>query len=283
MAEGLNQDIAVLEEEVVSESVGEESLEEVYVEGEEAEAVVEAEEEIPEEAKEMLNPKQKPRTQKRIVNLIKDKTGLTKENEALSQKLEQAMADLGTLKEAEQRRTHKETTQEATLKMTDIQERRRAAYEEGDLDKINSIDMEFMQMAQQSQAATNNVNNVDPEEYFKNNNNWYRQEGADIGLKKTRYAQGLSSEVFTESKYSHLSASQKCDLISKKTNDAFKENPYRQAAPTDGVTTVMVPKNKIVVTKDHIDQVKSMFPGKDRNFLIKKAKELLEEEKKEQR
>jgi len=275
----LSTDISEQKEKPTNENLKPENEDVVIVDDDDDAIIEESEEyeendskkeEIPEEAKGLIRDNMRNKTKKRIIGLVKDVTDLKKSLEDKDRKIEELI-------NAEKRRTYKETEVELNSKLNDIKEKRKSAYESGDYDKLNELDIELMRIGQQA-PVIKRQENINPDEYFGSKNPWYRNKGIDIDLKKTRYAIGLSNDIEHDPQYAHLTATQKLDEVAKMTNDAFKSNPYRRSAPTDGITTERQNKDDVVITRDHIEEVKLMYPGKERSFYIKKAKELLKEE-----
>jgi hypothetical protein len=218
------------------------------------------EEELPDEAKEMIRPNMKNKTQKRIVNLVRD-------NKELKERLARIEA-------SEKQRVQKETKLESDTRMQELMERHKEAFEDGDYDAATKINFEIMQAAQNNQLNPNQQSNVNPDKYFSQNNSWYNNSNSDPGLKKTRYAKSLSAEIELDQRYSSWTIEQKLDEVSRQTNAAFKTNAFRDQSPTEGVTRSQVNKNSVSVTKSDISMVKQMYGDLPQNELIKIAREL---------
>jgi len=140
--------------------------------------------EIEEESTE--KPKKVHRSFKRITKLIEN-------NKELKSKLEELESKFSFLSEAEKSRSTKETSSLNEMRLQDITQKQKEAFESGDFDSVTKLNLELMKL-----------NNSVPDKqtiYFKGKNPWYNNSSLDPGRKKTLYAKALSTELMNDPQY----------------------------------------------------------------------------------
>ena len=158
-------------------------------------------EDIPEEAKKIINPKMKKKTQKRITGLIKDKGELSRTVEALKKEIE-------SLKSKENYRSQKEINSENEVTLNQIRQDMKKATEEGNDEAFVKAQEAMVLHLQKSQSNPSVVDTPEQTEaYFKSKNPWYGVEQA-----KTYAARQISNEVYSDPNLSHLSNEINLDL-----------------------------------------------------------------------
>ena len=130
-------------------------------------------ENIPLEAADQISPTMKPKTQKRITELVKrghEKDSVIKEKEDRIKELESRMASVES-KTNEREVKEGQAIAEATL--ANLQKQREEAFEEQDFKKANELDLHIYKAAAQVNKLP--IDDFDVVKYFKEKNNWYGQ------------------------------------------------------------------------------------------------------------
>ena len=204
-------------------------------------------------------PKKEGRAKKRIQQLVNQK----KEKDVAIETLQR---ELEILKQKTAEREKKEAEIEYTAKINNIKEKKKAAFEAGDYDLVTDLDEQYSNIIQSYRPPQ--TAEVDPEKYFSSQNAWY-----GVDMKRTYVARQISNEVFSNPDYQNLGQKEKLDIVSKKTDTLFRENPYRATSPTDGAGSA--PPAKIVrITRDELELVRRMYPGESSDETKKRAIEL---------
>ncbi len=224
-------------------------------------------ENIPLEAADQISPTMKPKTQKRITELVKrghEKDSVIKEKEDRIKELESRMASVES-KTNEREVKEGQAIAEATL--ANLQKQREEAFEEQDFKKANELDLHIYKAAAQVNKLP--IDDFDVVKYFKEKNNWY---GVDI--KKTMAADGIDRKVFNDAKYSNLSQREKLDEVARQTNSMFNDNPHSNSSPTDGAPISRPSKNTIYITQSDYAYLQKAHPEKSEKELLDLGKRL---------
>ena len=215
-------------------------------------------EEIPEEAKKLINPKMKNKTQKRITGLIKDKGELSRTVESLQKEIE-------ALKSKESHRSQKEMTSQNELDLKKIRQDMKKASEDGDDEAFVRAQEAMMRQLQSSPQANTTVSDPQQaEEYFKSKNPWFGVEKA-----KTYAARQINHEVYSDPALSHLSDHQKLDEIARRTNamPEFQKNPYQSSVSGEAPSTIgRRNSNVITITRSELEHARSVAGTIDPNM-----------------
>lgn len=252
-----NEEIEVVIED--DEENAEEEIEE-EIENDEEEAIEEAIEEEKEEDKK--EDKKEPPQGKRG-SAKKRITQLVKKTHDLERRLEELMA-----KDAS--RSQKENDEDLDKKYSYIVEQRQKAMDEGDSKKLTEFDLQLMSLAQSNPSILNNAssgNKFDIEGYFQQKNSWYNKDS-----KKTLAARSIHQDVQGDSYWAKRPIEDQLDEVAKRTNELFRNNPYKKSSPSEGVSSAR-PTKTITVTKSQLKFMDLSYPNLSRQERIKKLRE----------
>ena len=224
-------------------------------------------EDVPEEAKKIINPKMKNKTQKRITGLIKDKGELNRTVEALKKEIE-------SLKSKENYRSQKEISSENEVTLNQIREDMKKATEEGNDEAFVKAQEAMVLHLQKSSQSTPSVVDTpeQTEAYFKSKNPWYGVEQA-----KTYAARQISNEVYSDPNLSHLSNEQKLDEVARRTNSLpeFQKNPYQTSVSGEAPSTIgRKNSNTITITRAELESARVIARTIDPNMPEKDIKKM---------
>tara|TARA_R110002012_G_scaffold195411_1_gene363634 strand:+ start:332 stop:1171 length:840 start_codon:yes stop_codon:yes gene_type:complete len=223
-------------------------------------------EDIPEEAKKIINPKMKKKTQKRITGLIKDKGELSRTVESLKKEIE-------SLKSKENYRSQKEINSENEVTLNQIRQDMKKATEEGNDEAFVKAQEAMVLHLQKSQSTPSVVDTPEQTEaYFKSKNPWYGVEQA-----KTYAARQISNEVYSDPNLSHLSNEQKLDEVARITNSLpeFKKNPYQTSVSGEAPSTIgRKNSNTITITRAELESARVIARTIDPNVSEKDIKKM---------
>lgn len=222
---------------------------------------------IPVEAADQMTSSMRPRTQKRITDLVKkghEKDNLIKEKEDRIKELESRME---TVESKANEREVKEGRVRAEAALANLQKQRKEAYEDQDFDKLNELDLSISQAS----AQVNNASPVgfDSKKYFSENNEWYNKD-----QKKTKVAERINDEIWNDPKFTHFTPQQKLNEVARQTNNMFDENPHSNSSPTDGAPIHRPSKNTVYITESDYSYLEKAHPNKSRNELLQLGKKL---------
>lgn len=223
---------------------------------------------VPLEAAEMIKPSMKPKTQKRITELVKKGHENARTIEEKDQKIKDLEDRIGRVESKATERETQETRVRAEATLAHLQTQRKEAYEEQDWDKINALDLQINQ-------AAGNINNAaqagfDSKKYFATNNDWY---GTD--QKKTKVAERINDEIWNDAKFSHFTAQQKLDEVARQTNALFSSNPHSSFSPTDGAPISKPSKKTIYLKESDYAYLKQAYPTKSEKELLELGRKLI--------
>ena len=223
-------------------------------------------EDIPEEAKKIINPKMKKKTQKRITGLIKDKGELSRTVEALKKEIE-------SLKSKENYRSQKEINSENEVTLNQIRQDMKKATEEGNDEAFVKAQEAMVLHLQKSQSTPSVVDTPEQTEaYFKSKNPWYGVEQA-----KTYAARQISNEVYSDPNLSHLSNEKKLDEVARRTNSLpeFQKNPYQTSVSGEAPSTIgRKNSNTITITRAELESARVIARTIDPNMSEKDIKKM---------
>lgn len=254
-----------IEEEELKVEVEDSDSDEIEVIDDEAEDSIS--EDVPEEAKKIINPKMKNKTQKRITGLIKDKGELSRTVEALKKEIE-------SLKSKENYRSQKEINSENEVTLNQIRQNMKKATEEGNDEAFVKAQEAMVLHLQKSSQPTPSVVDTpeQTEAYFKSKNPWYGVEQA-----KTYAARQISTEVYSDPNLSHLSNEQKLDEVSRRTNSLpeFQKNPYQTSVSGEAPSTIgRKNSNTITITRAELESARVIARTIDPNMPEKDIKKM---------
>jgi len=198
----------------------------------------ESQESIPEEAKELLKPTMKNKTQKRIVGLVN------------TVKEQRAMIDELLLKETA--RSQKESKLDQDTRVNEITRKQQIAYESNDTKSLAELNNELIEVSQKPQSF--NSQDVDPDTFFKTTFSWYGDDE-----KKTNAAIGLDSQLIKDPVWANRSVSERLTEVGKRTEKMFKTNPYRNSSPSEGAS-ISRPNKTLTISRETRDFVNTYYP-----------------------
>ena len=245
----LDEDIELDDKE--SDEVNKEEAVDDGEEPQDKEELDEEEEEVPEEAKKMLNPNQKPKTQKRII-------GLTKKVKELKKKLKESQ-------ERQDAREIKEINKETDQKYQDIVKKQQKAFDDGDMAKLTELNLDLAQLPTKQDPIDKNF---DTEGYFRTKFEWY-----EVDERKTNNAIALDLKLRNNPDWVNRSPKDRLDEVGRRTERLFKKNPYRKSSPSDGAPISRGSLNSFTMTQSNFNLYKNMYPNKEKSEIFKIAKE----------
>lgn len=228
------------------------------------------EDSVPEEAKVLLRPNMKNKTQKRIVSLV---TMIKKQDE----KLQKQDEIISKLLEKETIRTQKEEEVVSLSKYQEILKKQKEAFENGDMEAVAQANFDLLDLKQNS-TSTVPATNINADEYFKNKYKWY-----EVDERKTNTAIGIDTKLRNDPYWKVQPIEKRLMEVGKRTEELFKKNDFRNSSPSEGVSTVRsqsLSNSDISVTKSTLDLYRKMYPNLspvELNKMIKKIESRIKE------
>ena len=228
--------------------------------------IVNSEEEIPESTSEdsevKTDKKGRPNANKRIRQLITKGKKKESEYQGTIDDMQREIANLKSRNVIEDKRTKKN---EFDIQMDTFKKEKLRLMEESRFDEVADVDTKQMQYIQKNSSEIED-GPVNPEEYFTKNYDWYLKDS-----EKTLEAIKISKEIESDSKFSHLTPKQRLDEVGRRTENNFRENPYRSANTSEGAPMHHQSKSQVYITRDDMDEVQKMYPGMTPTEIKQKA------------
>lgn len=246
----ISVDDDVLNNVVVGDESDIETEQEDDTEQNESEIEEEKEDENIEVVVEKTPKKKKFKRDKRIEGLIKSNTELKKQIDELLE-----------MNKTRQR-------QENESELSRLEQLKKEAFEEGDYEKFQQLQSQTNVIA----VPEHDIPNNDIQGYFKSHNPWY-----GVDRLKTAVAKDEHAKIINDPRYQHLSVKKQLDMVSEIVENMpeFKQNPYQNQQPVEGVTRQRPNTKKISVSRADVEFVRTMFPNLDEKQLIKQTQKFV--------
>lgn len=194
--------------------------------------------EISEDAKEYINPGQKNKTQKRIVNLLKERHEKNSEIEDLKHEIEKLK-----LKEKTRESNELKNKYDSELKLLENEMAR--AIEDGESEKASTLVSQISELSRNMPNVQTKEQNIT--EYFGNKFPWYKTDD-----RMEAYANSTHAKIAQDARYKDLDILDQLDIVARKTMDAFKGNPLKESVLSEGTSGAPNVDNDLEIPSDHI-------------------------------